>query len=81
VLPELGVKGGKGFIQKEDPGFVDKGPGYGDPLFLPPRKLVGLLVGVFLELDKAEVFVNGGRYYRPGNMPDLQGKSDVFKNR
>jgi hypothetical protein len=60
VLPELGVKGGKGFIQKENPGFIDKGPGYGNPLFLPPRKLVGLLVSVFFKLDQTKVFVNGG---------------------
>ena len=53
---QLGIEGAEGFVEQEDRGSQDQGPGQGHPLLLATRQLARTALFIAGELDEFEGF-------------------------
>ena len=76
-----GVEVARGFVGKDDGGFVHQCARDGYPLLLATRKLGGLVAGTFAQAEVFEQFASALAGFSFGLLLDKGGDTDVFEGR
>src|SRR5215813_8385099 len=79
--PDLGVQIRKGFIEEQDVGVQDEGPGQRDALLLAAGELAGVAVGQAREIDLAQALGQPARDVRRRQLAQLEAVGDVRGHR
>ena len=80
VLAELGIEGGEGFVQQEDFGATNQGPGEGHPLALPSGKLIGFAAFQTLQRNQFEGLEHAPFTFRGLDFLHRQTEFNILSN-
>jgi len=78
--PQVGVQGAHGFVQQQDPGLVDQGPGQGHPLLLAAGKFVGEAFFQAAQAQKFQLVAHPPVYFRRRHLAGPEAEGHVIEN-